>query len=78
MTQNKQLQLPLTTVNKADMSNEQQQTVCVDCDEQYCDACFAREAAYWAKYFGLRPDMTREQRREQLQRMKPAMSEDNE
>lgn len=57
---------------------KQLMTICEDCDETYCDACFAKQAAYWADYFGLRPDMTSAQRREQLQRMKPVMAADNE
>lgn len=40
-----------------------------------CDECFAREAAYWASYFGLRPGMTREQRRAQLEQFRPEGAE---
>jgi hypothetical protein len=36
-----------------------------------CDACNLKEEAYWASYFGLRPGMTREERRNQLAAFAP-------
>ncbi len=36
-----------------------------------CDECFDVEKRYWAAYFGLSPEMTREERLAQLKRMRP-------
>ncbi len=45
------------------------------CDEQGldCEYCVAvaKEAEYWAKYFGLHPGMTRQERVNQLEQFRP-------
>jgi hypothetical protein len=38
---------------------------------ELCPACLGAEATYWASYFGLTPDMSREQARAQLERFNP-------
>ncbi len=41
----------------------------LDCPEHVA------EAAYWRGYFGVHPRMTRDERREQLERMRPSTFE---
>lgn len=65
-------------------AEEQWGKECPDCDShlppcgdegQLCPECFAKEDARMRRYFGLRPDMTPAQRREQLERMRPLGAE---
>ena len=59
----------MTCPNRIDPFDQRSQP-CGD-DGGYCPDCEAKVAAYWASYFGLRPDMTREQRRQQLEWFRP-------
>jgi hypothetical protein len=36
-----------------------------------CWECGEKEAAYWGRYFGICPGMTRQESRDQLERVKP-------
>ena len=49
------------------------------CDEHHAEGCprLAEEFSSWAAYFGLRCDMTREERRAQLERVRPEMKGDS-
>ena len=44
-----------------------------NCEEQHVEDCPAYEAEkqYWANYFGITPEMNREERRRQLDFMRP-------
>jgi hypothetical protein len=50
------------------------------CDdpEHCCATCFREEMADWGRYFGLRPGMTKNERKAQLERMKPLVLEKEE
>lgn len=50
--------------------DEDSEAPCGD-EGRMCSACADREAAYWARYFGLHPDMSRAERRAQLERWRP-------
>jgi hypothetical protein len=43
------------------------------CDDEgnLCEPCFSLEAEYWASYFGIRPGMSKQQRMNQLEAMRP-------
>jgi hypothetical protein len=42
-----------------------------DIDAHVCDSCHFLKAQEWAAYFGIRPGMTSQQRRNQLEAMRP-------
>lgn len=42
-----------------------------DLGAHVCDPCHYLEAQYWARYFGIRPGMTSQERRNQLEAMRP-------
>jgi hypothetical protein len=42
-----------------------------DCDSYVCDPCFSVEAGEWAAYFGIRPGMSKQERANQIEAMRP-------
>jgi hypothetical protein len=63
--------------NRIDDAYDNEGPRCGD-EGRVCSVCAAKEAATWADYFGLRPDMTREQRRAQMAAFAPPGRSDEE